>query len=103
MKPLTDKQAAVLAYCGQFFAANDQIPPRHFVANHFGWSSYNAAAEAMEVLGRKGYIERNANGKWRFTAKGRAFITEQATSARWFPTNGSLEPTNGLVCTSSTC
>lgn len=97
MKRLTEKQTAGLSFCGKFFAANDQLPTSQAMADHFGWSSTNAAFEMMEALCRKGYLERNTLGKFRFTAKGKAFITEQQTYARWFPTNGSAEPINGIA------
>jgi SOS-response transcriptional repressor LexA len=97
MKRLTYKQAELLGYCGKFFAANDQLPPYHLIASDHGWSSVNAAVEMMEALERKGYIERNATGKWKFTAKGRAFITVYATAARWHPTSGSSEPISGIA------
>jgi DNA-binding transcriptional regulator YhcF (GntR family) len=50
----------------QFFGDNDQLPPMHAIAKQFGWVSANAAHEICEQLVRKGYIEKNAVGKYRF-------------------------------------
>lgn len=67
MKPLTPKKALVLDYLIEFYSVNDQLPPTHMIARHFGWASDNAAQEHLEGLARRGYLRRNAVGKWRFT------------------------------------
>jgi hypothetical protein len=95
--PITDKQAALLLFCAEFYAANDQLPPYHAMSERFGWASDNSGLEAMLALRWKGYVERNALGKWKFTDLGRAFITERAHGARAHPTNGTAELTNGSV------
>lgn len=103
MKPrTTEKQAALLLYCGQFYAENDQLPTARAICDHFGWSSANAAYDVLIALSRRGYVERNALGKWKFTSLGRAFITERLTAARWHPTNGSDSPTNGMYASTVT-
>lgn len=64
---LTSRQEQVLAYMREFFTANDQLPPLHTIAKRFGWKSVNAAQSYASILEGKGYIERNAVGKYRFT------------------------------------
>jgi SOS-response transcriptional repressor LexA len=66
MNHLTLTQQSVLGFMRQFFADNDQLPPMHAIAKQFGWASANAAHEVCVQLVRKGYIERNAVGKYRF-------------------------------------
>ena len=66
MNRLTLTQQSVLGFMRQFFADNDQLPPMHSIATRFGWVSQNAAHEVCVQLVRKGYIERNAVGKYRF-------------------------------------
>lgn len=63
---LTDKQAAVLAFMREFEAANDNMPTMQTIAAHFGWASPNAVNDHMRFLAKKGAIERNAQGGWRF-------------------------------------
>lgn len=64
---LTEKQAAVLEYLREFQAANDNMPTDRTIAKRFGWASVNSAFEQLRALERKGCIERNAQGGWRFT------------------------------------
>ena len=63
---LTTRQREVLAYMRSFWAENDQLPPMHAIAEHFGFRSGNAAHDYLNALERKGFIERNAVGKYRF-------------------------------------
>lgn len=68
--PLTEKQALVLEFMRKFHADQDQLPPRHVLCRHFGWSCQNAATEYLKALERKGYIEKNVLGcKYRFTRR----------------------------------
>jgi hypothetical protein len=97
MKRITDKQMAVLEFCGRFYAANDQLPTAVAIAQEFGWASPNASWQMLYALQGKGYLERNSLGKFKFTAKGRANITERLTAPRRHPTSGSCEPTNGIA------
>ena len=64
---LTTKQSEVLAFMREFFAENDQLPPASALRTRFGWSSENAAAAYLIALAKKGYIEHNAVGRYRFT------------------------------------
>ena len=65
-RPLTETQQKVLAYLRQFHAEQDQLPPAHAIAAHFGWKSQNAAHEHLQALEAQGHIERNAVNKYRF-------------------------------------
>lgn len=62
--------AEVLAYCHEFFAENDQLPPQACVASRFSVLEQTAQTY-MRALGDAGHLERNAVGKWRF-ARGEA-------------------------------
>jgi SOS-response transcriptional repressor LexA len=66
MRPMTDTQKRVLAFLRAFYEANDQLPPMYVVARHFGWTSANAAQAHLMALWRRGLVERNELGKWRF-------------------------------------
>lgn len=64
---LTRHQARVLAFMHQYFRENDQLPGTAALRDQFGWKSENSVVLIREVLDRKGYIEKNAVGKYRFT------------------------------------
>ena len=66
---LTPKQAEVLAFMREFFALNDQLPPASALRTRFGWASDNAAATYLAALAKKGHIEHNAVGKYRFARR----------------------------------
>lgn len=63
---LTTKQSELLFFMQAFEAENDALPTDRTIARHFGWASTNAAFEHLRALARKGLIERNAQGGWRF-------------------------------------
>ena len=63
---LTDKQLAVLCFAQEFFKENDMLPTAKAVADHFGAASLNAPWVHMRTLEQKGYLEKNAVGKYRF-------------------------------------
>jgi SOS-response transcriptional repressor LexA len=65
-KPLTKVQMQVLNFMHLYFHENDQLPPPDALQEYFGWKSPNAVTCAREALERKGWIERNAAGKYRF-------------------------------------
>ena len=67
MKTLTHRQEQVLYFMRAFFAKNDQLPPCQYVRMAFGWKSDNAAQTHIAQLERRGYLERNETGKYRFT------------------------------------
>jgi SOS-response transcriptional repressor LexA len=67
LNPLTDQQKKVLVFMHQFFSENDQLPTMQAIAEGFGWKSFNAAAEVAIKLEAKGYLERNALNKFKFT------------------------------------
>lgn len=64
---LTLRQQQVMDYMRAFHAENDQLPPQAVIARHFGWKSSNAAQTFADILTAKGYIEKNAVGRYRFT------------------------------------
>lgn len=63
--PARASDAEVLAFCREFFATNDQLPPQFFVAERFKVSEHTAN-KYMRQLGEAGHLEENAAGKWRF-------------------------------------
>jgi SOS-response transcriptional repressor LexA len=100
VKPITSGQRRVLRFMLAFYDANDQLPPLSAIAEHFGWESWNAAQTHVVQLAMRGYLERNAVGKWRFTEEARANSTagdEPSQGTTDIPTNGTLQPTNGIV------
>ena len=66
MKEPTIMQWEVLRYLYEYFHHNDQLPPYSKICDRFGFESYNAAQSHMQALNKKGFIEPNENGKWRF-------------------------------------
>jgi SOS-response transcriptional repressor LexA len=66
-RPLTPRQQEVLAFMREFFADNDQLPTLLAIARRFGWKSVNAAVVMTAILERKGFIEKNVLGKYRFS------------------------------------
>ena len=77
-RALSYQQRRLLAFCDLFLTQEDQMPTGQAIAAYFGWASQNAAYEAMASLERRGLIERNSLGKWRFTEAGRRLIPECA-------------------------
>lgn len=66
MIELTPRQAEILQFLQEFHAAEDQLPTYHLIADRFDFASLNAASEHMKALERKGAIEKNQCGNWRF-------------------------------------
>lgn len=66
-QPLSDQQQHVMNYLQVFFRMNDALPSAKTIANAFGHASANAASEIMLKLARKGWIEKNEVGGYRFT------------------------------------
>lgn len=64
---LTSRQLQVMAFMRQFLAANGQMPPVQTISAYFGWTSPNSAQQHINSLSRKGVLERNVIGSWRFT------------------------------------
>ena len=65
MKQLTKLQSEVFNYMGGFFEVNDQLPPVQSVATAF--DKYpNQIHEMLVAFEKRGLIERNAVGKFRF-------------------------------------
>ncbi len=74
---LTARQPLVLDFMQQFFAENDQPPPATAVAEHFGFKSLNSAYDHIKALERKGFIERNAVGNFRFVRERELAATQE--------------------------
>lgn len=58
MQRLTRRQEDVLLYIVDETAETGFTPTLHEIADHFGWSSANAAADHVSTLVRKGWISR---------------------------------------------
>lgn len=66
-KHLTNKQLAVYCFLKDYFSANDQLPSGDAVSQFIGATTHNAGFQHMKILEKKGWIERNAAGKYRFS------------------------------------
>lgn len=66
--PLTKTQEEVLAFLWSFYRCEDQLPPALLVADYFQYRSKTAVNCVQQALERKGYIEKNTVGKYRFTS-----------------------------------
>lgn len=66
-RPPTDRQKEVFDFMVAFFIENHQIPPAHVIAKQLGFSSATASWCHIQALARKGFIERNSLGHWKFT------------------------------------
>lgn len=76
MKSLSARQAEAFAFMVQFFAENDQLPPVATAMSTHMSIFPNHANEICIALEKKGWIERNAVGKYRFTQCSRAWAIE---------------------------
>ena len=63
MAPLTQKQAAVLAFIVAHQAQHQRPPTRQEISKHFGWASINAADEHVRRLAKKGAIVLDKLGR----------------------------------------
>lgn len=64
---MTETQKKLLAFMRAFFAENDQLPTIAATKAHFGWKSNNTVAARFYALEAKGFIEKNAVNRYRFT------------------------------------
>ena len=64
---LTNKQLSVYCFSQDYFKENDQIPTADAVTIHIGAKDRTAGYHHLRQLERKGYLERNAAGWFRFT------------------------------------
>ena len=65
-QPLTDRQLAVYVFMRDYHRENDQLPSSRAIAHHIGAASNKTAFCIQVQLEAKGWIERNAAGKYRF-------------------------------------
>ncbi len=63
---ITPVQKMVFEFMKEFFIENDQLPPAQQICDRFKWGSANNAAYHQRALLKKGYLEVNAVGKYRF-------------------------------------
>lgn len=66
---LTPVQIEILAFMREYLAENDQLPPVAQVGAKFGMHT-NGAQWHLAELGRKGALEKNSAGRWRFARGG---------------------------------
>ena len=66
---LTPIQHEIMGFLREYLELNDQLPPVAQVAQKFGWHT-NGAQWHLAELGRKGALEKNAAGRWRFARGG---------------------------------
>ena len=60
MKDLTPRQSEVFAFICKHVGNAGRPPTRREIADHFGWSSANAAEDHLRALSRKGAITLDA-------------------------------------------
>lgn len=75
--PLTERQEAIVTFMWAFFLENDQLPPAAEIARHFGFKTRSGAVDHLRYIKKKGFIEKNTVGAYRFTA---LFHAEQTSS-----------------------
>ena len=63
---LTALQIEIVAYCRDYLARNDQLPPTRQLQDRFGWKSQTSAVQKMNALVKLGVLQWNANGKLMF-------------------------------------
>lgn len=85
--PLTPRQEEVLCFMWDFYGSNDMLPPVQYIAAGIGDVFPNAVQGMLLALQRKGFIEKNACGKWKFTAKTRAGMVECPVSGTAYAPN----------------
>lgn len=78
---MTDKQVEVLLYLWNFYEKNDQLPPVTTVAKHFGFASGNGAQDHITALVRKGWLEPNEAGRYKFSTLTRTAFERVAARA----------------------
>lgn len=71
-QPLTPQQRHILVYLRAYLGINQQLPPCNHIARDFGYASPNAAADHLQRLAAKGYLDKNEANNWRLTPLGLA-------------------------------
>ena len=66
--PLTKRQDEVVTFMVKFYRENDMLPGMNDICRAFNWSSPNAAQCHVREIERRGYVEINSVGKYKFTA-----------------------------------
>ena len=65
LSALTPVQQDILDFMREYLGENDQLPPVSQVADKFGFHA-NGAQWHLAEMARKGALEKNAAGRWRF-------------------------------------
>ena len=76
---MTELQCEYFNEIIRFFVQNDQLPPIAHLASIAGVFP-TAADQMMDRIAKHGYIERNVNGKYKFTKKGLAYAMKHFSS-----------------------
>jgi SOS-response transcriptional repressor LexA len=63
---LTNKQLSIFCFMQEFFKDNDQLPSAMLIAQHVGATTQESGWHHRRTLAKKGYIEKNAAGGYRF-------------------------------------
>lgn len=84
--PLSLRQQEAYNALREYFRENDQLPTFNALAGRLG-ITHNAAYDMVRVLARKGWIERNAAGRYRFARP----TTHTAALPRDWPPSADLE------------
>jgi Mn-dependent DtxR family transcriptional regulator len=72
METITDTEQEIAQYCADYLRINDQFPPTRKIEARFGIAQ-SSVVWHFKSLERKGIVERNENGKWRFVIRPREF------------------------------
>lgn len=91
MKPLTGRQAEILAFIRDYHSERGAAPTVREIADHFGLRSTNAVADHLRALERKGAIEREGRA-----ARG-IRLPEERASARRVPVVGQIAAGSPLL------
>lgn len=62
MRTITERQLQVLEYVSDFYREHGVAPTMRNIADHFEWSSHNAAQDHLRALEKKGYLRHTNRG-----------------------------------------
>ena len=61
-RPLTARQAEILAFCIRWLLDHHTTPPVRAICGRFGFRSTNGANDHLRALEAKGFLRRDSNG-----------------------------------------
>lgn len=64
---MSDIQYRALKFCFEYLQEEDQLPTTRQMQIAFGFESQTSGRHLLDSLVRDGYLEKNSNGKLRFT------------------------------------